>query len=51
MGSRRKENDMAKPKKSKGVRAMNRKSMKGTKGGIIAVLKTYICPSDPSPRT
>ena len=42
---------MAKPRKSKGVRPLNRKSMKGTKGGIIAVLKTYICPSDPAPTT
>jgi hypothetical protein len=47
MGSRSKENDMAKPRKSKGVRTLDRKSMKSTKGGIIAVLKTYVCPSDP----
>ena len=39
---------MAKPRKSKGVRTLNRKSMKGTKGGIIAVLKTFVCPSDPA---
>ncbi|HEX7900943.1 MAG TPA: hypothetical protein VF950_24505 [Planctomycetota bacterium] len=39
---------MAKTTKSKGVRKLDRKAMKGTKGGIIAVLKTYVCPSDPT---
>ena len=29
---------MAKPRKSKGVRALDRMAMKGVKGGIIAVL-------------
>ena len=39
---------MAKKGKSKGVRALDRKSMKGTKGGIIAVLKTEAAaPADP----